>query len=132
MTAKPLVKTPVTYMPTNEPMSEAVLRDVARQLAPAEASPLAAALGISRPRVQVIERNAALRGSPAAVVSYEVLMMWVKALPKCADKVSDRMSPTLSTSHAVGPIPDMELGHILRPSDPVTRESSDPETQLTR
>jgi len=25
----------------------------------------------------------------------------------------------------------MELGHILRPSDPVTRESSDPETQLT-
>ena len=130
MTAKPLVKTPVTYMPTNEPMSEAVLRDVARQLAPAEASPLAAALGISRPRVQVIERNAALRGSPAAVVSYEVLMMWVKALPKCADKVRQR--PTLSTSHAIRPIPDMELGHILRPSDPVTRESSDPETQLTR
>jgi len=27
---------------------------------------------------------------------------------------------------------DMELGHILWPSDPVTRESSDPETQLTR
>ena len=27
--------------------------------------------------------------------------------------------------------PDMELGHILWPSDPVTRESSDPETQLT-
>jgi len=26
----------------------------------------------------------------------------------------------------------MELGHILRPSDPVTRESSDPETQLTQ
>ena len=26
----------------------------------------------------------------------------------------------------------MELGHILWPSDPVTRESSDPETQLTR
>ena len=25
----------------------------------------------------------------------------------------------------------MELGHILWPSDPVTRESSDPETQLT-
>ena len=28
--------------------------------------------------------------------------------------------------------PDMELGHILWPSDPMTRESSDPETQLTR
>ena len=28
--------------------------------------------------------------------------------------------------------PEMELGHILWPSDPVTRESSDPETQLTR
>ena len=27
---------------------------------------------------------------------------------------------------------EMELGHILWPSDPVTRESSDPETQLTR
>jgi len=27
---------------------------------------------------------------------------------------------------------DMELGHILWGSDPVTRESSDPETQLTR
>ena len=27
--------------------------------------------------------------------------------------------------------PDMELGHILRPSDPVTRESSDPEIQLS-
>ena len=27
---------------------------------------------------------------------------------------------------------DMELGHILWPSDPVTRESSYPETQLTR
>jgi len=27
---------------------------------------------------------------------------------------------------------EMELGHILRPSDPVTRQSSDPETQLTR
>jgi len=27
---------------------------------------------------------------------------------------------------------DMELRHILWPSDPVTRESSDPETQLTR
>ena len=26
----------------------------------------------------------------------------------------------------------MELGHILWPSDPVTRESSDPETQLTQ
>ena len=26
----------------------------------------------------------------------------------------------------------MELGHILWPSDPVTREFSDPETQLTR
>ena len=26
---------------------------------------------------------------------------------------------------------EMELGHILWPSDPVTRESSDPETQLT-
>ena len=29
-------------------------------------------------------------------------------------------------------VSDMELGHILWPSDPVTRESSDPETQLTR
>jgi len=29
-------------------------------------------------------------------------------------------------------LPDMELGHILWPSDPVSRESSDPETQLTR
>ena len=28
--------------------------------------------------------------------------------------------------------PEMELGHILCPSDPVTRESSDPETQFTR
>jgi len=28
-------------------------------------------------------------------------------------------------------VSDMELGHILWPSDPVTRESSDPETQLT-
>ena len=29
-------------------------------------------------------------------------------------------------------VPDTEPGHILRPSDPVTRESSDPEIQLTR
>jgi len=29
-------------------------------------------------------------------------------------------------------VSEMELVHILLPSDPVTRESSDPETQLTR
>jgi len=29
------------------------------------------------------------------------------------------------------PVPEVELGHIYWPSDPVTRESSDPETQLT-
>jgi len=33
---------------------------------------------------------------------------------------------------AISQTPDMELGHILWPSDPVTRESSDLETQLTR
>ena len=37
-------------------------------------------------------------------------------------------APTATYSH----ITDMEAGHILWPSDPVTRESSDPETQLTR
>lgn len=85
LTAKPLRRTPVSYVPTNEPITEDVLRDVAKQLGP-EASQLAAALGISRPRVQIIQRNAFLRGSPAVVVNFEVLMMWVKALPKCADK----------------------------------------------
>jgi len=73
-------------LPTNEPITEEVLREVAKQLGP-EASQLAAALGISRSRVQVIQRNAALRSSPALVVNFEVLMTWVKALPKCADKV---------------------------------------------
>jgi len=29
------------------------------------------------------------------------------------------------------PVPEIELGHIYWPSDPLTRESSDPETQLT-
>jgi len=86
LSAKPLQKTPVSYMPTNEPITEDVLREVAKQLGP-EAAQLAAALGISRPRIQVIERNASLRGSPTVVVNFDVLMMWVKALPKCADKV---------------------------------------------
>ena len=85
-------------MPTNEPITEDVLRDVAKQLGP-ESSQLAAALGISRPRVQIIQRNAFLRGSPAVVVNLEVLMMWVKALPKCADKV--RASVACSLNHVV-------------------------------
>jgi len=37
-----------------------------------------------------------------------------------------------SASYVLLRLPDMELGHILWPIDPVTRESSDPETQLTR
>jgi len=41
-----------------------------------------------------------------------------------------RLSLTRASLHAC--MPDMELGHILWPSDPVTKESSDPETQLTR
>ena len=78
---------PVSYIPTNEPITEQVLREVARQLG-SEWSTVAAALGVTRPRVQFIQRNAMLRGSPPFVVSLEMLMMWTKALPKCADKVS--------------------------------------------
>jgi len=73
-------------MPTNEPITEDVLRDVASQLGP-EWPTIAAALGVTRPRVQVLQRNAMLRGSPPFVVNYDMLMMWAKALPKCADKV---------------------------------------------
>ena len=43
--------------------------------------------------------------------------------------------PRLVRTHTATPsrhISDMELGRFLWPSDPVTRESSDPETQLTR
>jgi len=76
-------------MPTNEPITEEVLREVAKQLGH-EAAQLATALGISSPRVQVIQRDASLRNSPTVVVNLEVLMMWVKALPKCADKVRVR------------------------------------------
>jgi len=78
-------------MPTNEPITDPVLREVASQLS-AEWTSVAAALGITRPRVQVIERNAMLKGSAPADVNYEMLMMWAKALPKCADKVSVHVS----------------------------------------
>jgi len=56
------------------------------QLGP-EWSTLATALGISRPQVQIIQRNAMLKGSPPTVVHFEMLMMWVKVQQKCADKV---------------------------------------------
>ena len=80
----------VNYMPTNEPITEDVLRDVAGQLQGAEWSTVAAALGLTRPRIQVIQRNAMLRSSPPLVVNFEMLMMWTKALPKSADKVRIR------------------------------------------
>ena len=89
MSAKPLQKVPVHYIPTNEPITEQVLRDVASQLGP-EWPTVAAELGVTKPRVEVIQRNAMLRSSPPLVVHFEMLMMWAKALPKCADKVYAR------------------------------------------
>jgi len=89
LSAKPLQKVLVHYMPTNEPITEQVLHDVASQLGP-EWPTVAAALGVTRPRVQVIQRNSMLRSSPPSVVHFEMLMMWAKALPKCADKVYAR------------------------------------------
>ena len=86
LSAKPLCKVPVHYMPTNEPITEQVLKEVAKQLGP-EWTTVAAALGVTRPRVQFIERNAMLQSLPPFVVNMEMLMMWAKALPKCADKV---------------------------------------------
>ena len=73
-------------MPTNEPITEDVLREVARQLGP-EWTTVATALGVTRPRVQVIQRNAMLQSQPPLLVNLEMLMTWAKALPKCADKV---------------------------------------------
>jgi len=89
LSAKPLQKVPVHYIPTNEPITEQVLRDVASQLGP-EWPTVAAELGVTKPRVEVIQRNAMLRSSPPLVVHFEMLMMWAKALPKCADKVYAR------------------------------------------
>jgi len=77
---------PLHYIPTNEPITEQVLRDVASQLGP-EWTQVAAALGITRPRVQVIQRNAMLQSTPPSAVNFQMLIMWTKALPKCADKV---------------------------------------------
>jgi len=90
-------------MPTNEPITEEVLREVASQLG-AEWTTVATALGVTRPRVQVIQRNAMLQGSPQSAVNYEMLMMWAKALPKCADKVRSFQSRSYLTrySYAVG------------------------------
>ena len=51
--------------------------------------------------------------------------------PVCRLSAIDRHRPQTGRGQQVSS-PDLELGHIVWPSDSVTRESSDPETQLTR
>ena len=116
LSAKPLRKVPVNYMPTNEPITETVLRDVASQLGP-EWSTVAAALGVSRPRVQFIQRNAMLLSSPPLVMNFEMLMMWAKALPKCADKVRAHVSRCISTTcRYINP--NCDVVHLIKPRNP--------------
>ena len=72
---------------------------------------------------------------------YECILQMEYSLSTSLSNVHAIYQPTFSVS-SVGTVPkrrsgitrspEMELGHILWPSDPVTLESSDPETQLTR
>lgn len=91
LSAKPLRKAPITYIPTNDPVTEDVLAHLAGNLG-TEWVKVAAELGVRRTAVAMLERNAQLEGRPIGLVKFQMLQMWVKKLAKSEDKVNAAVS----------------------------------------
>jgi len=86
LSSKPLQKTPITYIPTNEPVTDELLNQLAVGLG-VEWTNVASELGVKRCDVAMLLRNAQLQGQPLTMVKNQILEMWVKMTAKEEDKV---------------------------------------------
>jgi len=80
------VKAPVTIVTTTDPVNDDLIRDVARDLGD-EWKKIAQLLNVTRPRIQAILRDVQVYDKTEEDARYEMLMCWLKKMPKATDKV---------------------------------------------
>ncbi|VDH93408.1 Hypothetical predicted protein, partial [Mytilus galloprovincialis] len=81
------VKAPVTIVNDSDPINENLMRYLAVEMGE-EWRRLAQILNVSRARMQAILRNIQISDGTEEDARYEMLMSWLKKMPKAVDKVS--------------------------------------------
>lgn len=80
------VKAPVTIVNDSDPINENLMRYLAVEMGE-EWRRLAQILNVSRARMQAILRNIQISDGTEEDARYEMLMSWLKKMPKAVDKV---------------------------------------------
>lgn len=81
------VKAPVTIVNESDPINENLIRYLAVEMGD-EWRRVAQNLNVSRARIQAILRNIQISDGTEEEARYEMLMSWLKKMPKAVDKVS--------------------------------------------
>lgn len=82
------VTAPVTIITTTDPVDDELMRDLARDMGE-EWRKLAQLLNVNRVRLQAIIRNVQVSDKSEEDARFEMLMNWLKRMPKSTDKVSE-------------------------------------------
>ena len=77
---------PVTIISTTDPVDVDMMRDLARDMGE-EWRVIANNLNISRARMQAIIRNVQCGDRSEEDIKYDMLLCWLKKMPKATDKV---------------------------------------------
>lgn len=81
------VAAPVTIIKTTDPVDDGLIRDLARDMGD-EWKKVAHSLNVSRARIQAIMRNVQVSDRSEEDARYEMLLNWLKKMPKSTDKVA--------------------------------------------
>ncbi|XP_060082127.1 death domain-containing protein 1-like [Ylistrum balloti] len=81
------VVAPVTIITTTDPVDDDLIRDLARDMGD-EWKKIGHLLNVSRARIQAIIRNVAVSDRSEEDARYEMLLNWLKKMPKSTDKVA--------------------------------------------
>ncbi|XP_021350911.1 death domain-containing protein 1-like [Mizuhopecten yessoensis] len=81
------VTAPVTIIKTTDPVDDDLIRDLARDMGD-EWKRVAQLLNVSRARIQAILRNVQISDKSEEDARYEMLLNWLKKMPKSTDKVA--------------------------------------------
>ncbi|XP_033724899.1 death domain-containing protein 1-like [Pecten maximus] len=81
------VAAPVTIITTTDPVDDGLIRDLARDMGD-EWKKVAHSLNVSRARIQAILRNVQVSDRSEEDARYEMLLNWLKKMPKSTDKVA--------------------------------------------
>lgn len=80
------MKAPVIIVNETDPINENLMRFLAEQMGD-EWKKVAQNLNVSRARIQAILRNTQICDGTEEDARYEMLMSWLKKMPKAVDKV---------------------------------------------